>query len=252
MKRLIGEGGVGELRWLSFILALRGAYGPNPLFEVFHIRRRKVYKLEVDVKLVSAPLRTFVVGNDIGLDLPSRHAAGGGYLDHQNRFPGRVVIQKKMMAPDEELVGLQTGPFNGNRGKAASDSIGAGPMANRIPNVKIHFGINRISGITPALLVEDLFQGLHRLALDWGKNLTCRFKVPLRFIDPEYRIPSHLGQYNKVPPSLLRFPFLLKSKLVARCKGAAWEKHRPFHCGFRIADFGFLRVLFSIRMPQSR
>ena len=209
MKGLIGEGGVGELRWLSFILALRGAYGPNPLFEVFHIRRRKVYKLEVDVKLVSAPLLTFVVGNDIGLDLPSRPTAGGGYLDHQNRLPGRVVIQKEMMAPDEELVGLQTGPFNGNRGKAASDSIGAGLMANRIPNVKIHFGINRISGITPALLVEDLFQGLHRLAFDLGKNLTCRFKESLRVIDPEYRIPSHLGQYNKV-----HFSPLLFAKLV--------------------------------------
>ncbi len=70
------------------------------------------------------------------------------------------------MAPDEELVGLQTGPFNGNRGKAASDSIAAGLMANRIPNVKIHFGIDRISGITPVLLVEDLFQSFHKLAFD--------------------------------------------------------------------------------------
>jgi hypothetical protein len=154
------------------------------LFEVFHIHRRKVHKLEVDIKLVSAPLGTFVVGNDIGLDLPRRPTAGGGDLDHQHRFPGRVVVQKEMMAPDKKLVGLQTGPFNGNRGKAASDSIAAGPMANRIPNVKIHFGIYRISGITPALLMENLFQGLHRLALGWGKKRSCRFKKFLLVIDP--------------------------------------------------------------------
>jgi hypothetical protein len=168
------------------------------LFEGFHIHRRKVHKLEVDIKLVSAPLGTFVVGNDIGLDLPSRPTAGGGYLDHQHRFPRRVVVQKEMMAPDEEFVGLQTGPFNGNRGKAASDSIAAGLMANRIPNVKIHFGINRIAGITPAILVEDLFQGLHRLALDWGKNLTCRFKESLRVIEPGYGSGNCLLK-NRIP-----------------------------------------------------
>ncbi len=70
------------------------------------------------------------------------------------------------MALDEELVGLQAGPLNGDRGKAAPDSICAGPMANRVPNVKLHFGINRISGITPVLLVEDLFQSFHKLAFD--------------------------------------------------------------------------------------
>ena len=184
MKGFIGEGGVRELRWLSFALAWRGTYGSNPLFEVSHIHRRKVHKLEVDIKLISAPSRTFVIGNDIGLDLPSWPTAGGGYLDHQNRFPRRVVVQKEMMAPDEELVGLQTGPFDGNLGKATSNPFGAEPMADRVPDVKFHFGINRISGITPAVLVEDLFQGLHRLALDRGKNLTCRFKKSLRVIAP--------------------------------------------------------------------
>jgi hypothetical protein len=183
MKGFIGEGGIGELGWLSFILALRGAYGPNPLFEVLHIHRRKIHKLEVDIKLVSAPLRTFVVGNDIGLDLPSRPAAGGGYLDHQNRFPRRVVVQKEMITPDEELVGLQTGPFDGNRGKATFDPFGAGPMANRVPNVKVHFGINRIPGITPALLVEDLFQSLHRFPFDRrispaGSKSPCGLSTP--------------------------------------------------------------------------
>jgi hypothetical protein len=190
MKGLIGERGVGELRWLSFILALRGAYGPNPLFEVLHIHRRKVHKLEVDIKLVSALLCRFIVGNDIGLDLPSRRTAGGGYLDYQNRFPRRVVVQKEMMAAYEELVGLQTGPFDRNRGKATSNPFGAGPMANRVPNVKLHFGINRIPGITPALLVEDLFQGLHRLAFDWGKISPAGSKSPCGLSTPSIEYPA--------------------------------------------------------------
>jgi hypothetical protein len=49
----------------------------------------------------------------------------------------------------------------------------------------------------------------------------------------------------------LRFSFLIKSKLVARKEGGGAEKASalPFrisNCGFRI-----LKVLFSIRIPQS-
>jgi hypothetical protein len=50
-------------------------------------------------------------------------------------------------------------------------------------------------------------------------------------------------------PSLLRFSFLLKSKLVARKQGRCAEKASAQL--FRIADCGFIWFSFSIRIPQS-
>ena len=172
------------LRWLSFTLTLRRGNGPNPFFEVFDFRRRKVHKLETDIKLVSALLRSLIVGNDVGLDFQGRPAAGGGDLDHQNRSSIGVVVQKEMMPPDQEFVRLQAGPFDGKRGETALGSIGQGFSVDRVPDVKLHFRINRVAGIAPALLAQEFPQCFHSPGVDWGENLPRRVKVSVRAIDP--------------------------------------------------------------------
>jgi len=66
-----------------------------------------------------------------------------------------------------------------------------------------------------------------------------------------YNRPDSLfcQEMNRIcPPSLLRLPFLRKSKLVARKQGRCAEKASAQL--FRIPDFGFFWFSFSIRIPH--
>jgi hypothetical protein len=49
---------------------------------------------------------------------------------------------------------------------------------------------------------------------------------------------------------LLQFFSSIKVTLWPASKGVTHKKHRPFHFGYRIVDFGFFSF-FSIRIPQS-